>query len=59
MPMLRLPGRCIVFVPISPDGMKILYGGGSGYAGSSRDAALWVDHLRWSRRGRVALISRF
>jgi len=49
MPMLRLPGGCIAFVPISPDVMKLLIAGWFGLAGLSRDVVMWVDHPRWSR----------
>jgi hypothetical protein len=48
--LLHLPGGCIAFVPISPDVTKIPVGAGFGLAGLSRNAVLWVDHPRWSRR---------
>jgi hypothetical protein len=47
MLMLRLPGGCIAFVPISPDVMKIPLGAWFGFAGLLRDVAMWVDHPRW------------
>ena len=47
MSMLRLPGRCIACVPISPDVTKILFGARFGFACSLRDAVLWGDHPRW------------
>ena len=56
MPMLRLPGGCIAFVPISPDVTKIPVGAGFGLAGLSRGAVLWDDHLRWLRRARLVTI---
>jgi hypothetical protein len=36
MPMLRLPGGCIAFVPISPDATKILSGARFGLADASQ-----------------------
>jgi hypothetical protein len=48
--MLRLPGGCIAFVPISPDVTKIPFGARFGLAGLSRYLVMWVDHPRWSRR---------
>ena len=59
MPMLCLPGRCIAFVPISPDVMKIPLGAWFGYAGLLRDLVMWGDHPRWSRRRHVASICWF
>jgi hypothetical protein len=56
MPMLRLPGGCIAFVPISPDVTKLLIHARFGFAGLSRDVVLWGDHPRWSRRVFVASI---
>ena len=49
--MLRLPGGCIAFVPISPDVMNIPFCLWFGLAGVSRDAVMWGDHPRWSRLG--------
>ena len=57
MSMLRLPGGCIAFVPISPDVGKLLFDARFGLAGLSRDAVMWGDHPRWSLWGFVALIS--
>ena len=50
MPMLRLPGGCIAFVPISPDATKILIGARFGLADLLRYLVMWGDHPRWSRR---------
>ena len=50
MSMLRLPGGCIAFVPISPDVMKITFDAWFGLAGLLRYLVLWGDHPRWSRR---------
>jgi hypothetical protein len=50
MSKLRSPGGCIACVPISPGVTKILFGTGFGLAGLLRDAAMWGDHPRWSRR---------
>ena len=49
--ILRLPGVCIAFVPISPDVRKFSFGAWFGLAGVSRDAVMWGDHPRWSRLG--------
>ena len=51
MPMLRLPGGCIVCVPISPDVMKIPFCLWFGFAGLLRSVVMWGDHPRWSRLG--------
>ena len=57
MPMLRLPGGCIAFVPISPDVTKFPFGAWFGFAGLLRYLVMWGDHPRWSRRGCLASIS--
>jgi hypothetical protein len=36
--------------PISPDVTKFPFGAWFGLAGLSRNAVMWVDHPRWSRR---------
>ena len=48
MSMLRLPGGCIAFVPISPDVMKIPFYAWFGFAGLLRYLVMWGDHPRWS-----------
>jgi hypothetical protein len=50
MSMLRLPGGCIAFVPISPDVTKIPFDAGFGLACLLRYLVMWGDHPRWSRR---------
>ena len=44
MSMLRLPGGCIAFVPISPDVMKFPFDAGFGFACLLRYLVMWGDH---------------
>jgi hypothetical protein len=56
MSMLRSPGGCIAFVPISPDVMKIPFCAWFGFACLLRYLVMCGDHPRWSRRGYVESI---
>ncbi len=59
MSMLRLPGGCIAYVPISPDVMKIPVCAWFGFTGLLRYLVMWGDHPRWSRLGYLVTIRWF
>jgi hypothetical protein len=56
MSMLRLPGGCIAFVPISPDVRNLPFDAWFGFAGLLRYLVMWGDLPRWSQWGCVASI---